>query len=573
MDKFNFIDNSDDKLTQDGSSNINNSNDNTGGFKKNNKYFKKKNKSFYKKNYTNDSNKRDKYNKYNNHNNNNNNDDIEYLEEDAPLSNFNSRDKIIVDEKKDNSEEKDFEKIFEEEIENLEFTQEFLFDDEKKEDHISDEVILDNHEGDNLDYFDDNDEFYDSKIDGLDSFDVEEEKVVEEDNTPKVTLMNHDVGANGFSEDTNLDTYKFSDDEVSEINNSTKSVENPENDYVAFDKDSWAVNSSLGKVHFSYQFRVACLIVGILVLFISSCAMIFTALRINIVKDSIYSDSSKTSYKVCGESCAEPNLEYEKDSTEKVVVNFSYDALFADNINYDLKFRVVLYNRIYDGNKVIYEDKNIIIENDTIKKKDKAYNYDTRVSVDYKKYSDFVLNYEKYNDNSNALIDVILYVDSEDGSREVSSITIPVGKDKFKIDTNDTVKTEHSIRATTSDWTGSNTLIVVIGSLLIIMSLFLLFRLTRLVLATLSRKSKYERELVSIFNEYDKYLVVARGGYESDIVKNVVKVDSFNEMLNVREILNKPIIFSKINNVKSEFIIDDDDLIYKFVLKEADIEE
>ena len=52
--------------------------------------------------------------------------------------------------------------------------------------------------------------------------------------------------------------------------------------------------------------------------------------------------------------------------------------------------------------------------------------------------------------------------------------------------------------------------------------------------------------------------------------KNVVKVESFGELLDASEIVCKPIIFSKINNVKSEFIVEDDDKVYKFLLKDLD---
>jgi hypothetical protein len=77
---------------------------------------------------------------------------------------------------------------------------------------------------------------------------------------------------------------------------------------------------------------------------------------------------------------------------------------------------------------------------------------------------------------------------------------------------------------------------------------------------------------MSILNEYDRLIVIARDGYESNIEKKVVKLQSFNELLDARGVLNKPIIYSRINNVKSEFIVEDEAVIYKFVLKEADLE-
>ena len=55
----------------------------------------------------------------------------------------------------------------------------------------------------------------------------------------------------------------------------------------------------------------------------------------------------------------------------------------------------------------------------------------------------------------------------------------------------------------------------------------------------------------------------ARGGYTSNTTKEVVKVTKFEELLDAREMLKKPIIFSKVNNIKSEFIVEDDNKLYK----------
>jgi hypothetical protein len=36
--------------------------------------------------------------------------------------------------------------------------------------------------------------------------------------------------------------------------------------------------------------------------------------------------------------------------------------------------------------------------------------------------------------------------------------------------------------------------------------------------------------------------------------------------------LEKPIVYVKVNNVKSEFYVEDSESIYKYTLKEADVE-
>ena len=123
------------------------------------------------------------------------------------------------------------------------------------------------------------------------------------------------------------------------------------------------------------------------------------------------------------------------------------------------------------------------------------------------------------------------------------------------------------------DWTNKSTWYIILGSILILLSIFALVYLTKLVLATLEKKTKYEKAVMDILTTYDRIIVEARNGYESNIVKKVIKVPNFEELLDAREVLNKPIIYSRINNVKCEFIVEDEDKLYKYVLKEADVEK
>lgn len=371
-----------------------------------------------------------------------------------------------------------------------------------------------------------------------------------------------------FDKFDEIDSFTFSTDGSVDEN---VVVDNSE-----IDKSVWAQSApTKHKFHFSFQYRIGCLIAGILILFVSACFMIYNALKINSEYSSTYKETSNVDFNVVLDDGSKygSGLKYGSSFLEEVNINFTAEAEFNDDINYDLRYRVVLYNRIYDRGQVIFEDEDIVVKKDTPEKVGNTYKYSTSVRLDYQKYNRFVKNYSRYSPDNDSDIDVILYVDTPDGSRKLSSISIPLDEKVFEVELNNPRDASFDVLVSKNEWSNTNTLIVVVGSVLILLSLLLLTRLTRLITSTLERKNKYESTLVRLFSEYDKFLVVARGGYESDIVKNVVKVDSFKELLNVREILNKPIIFSKINNVKSEFIIDDDDLIYKYILKEADIEK
>ena len=96
-------------------------------------------------------------------------------------------------------------------------------------------------------------------------------------------------------------------------------------------------------------------------------------------------------------------------------------------------------------------------------------------------------------------------------------------------------------------------------------------RVTRLVMRVTNNRSKYQQKLMQILRDYDRIIVIARDGYETNKMREVVKVKDFDELLDVKDNLNKPIIFSKVSEVKCEFIVEDEEKLYKYVLKDEDV--
>ena len=85
--------------------------------------------------------------------------------------------------------------------------------------------------------------------------------------------------------------------------------------------------------------------------------------------------------------------------------------------------------------------------------------------------------------------------------------------------------------------------------------------------------STYEKKLSQILAEYDRVIVISRSEYNIDPNKQFIKVDSFYELLDARDTLEKPIIYEKVNSVKSFFYVEDNDRIYRYAMKESDFEK
>jgi len=338
------------------------------------------------------------------------------------------------------------------------------------------------------------------------------------------------------------------------------------------------------RVHVSFEARVGLSILFILLLFVWACILILQAMNYGKTETISYSENSAISYKVCVSSvdyypntCLNEGLEYVTAITDKITTNFKYEADFSGNINYDLSYHVAIVTRIFDSansKKVLYKDEELLVDKRPIKVNNKKAIVDEDVDIDYRKINNFVLTrvneYATYGVNSSASLEVVLYLDEPKETRKVSSAVISLGKPTFGLIKNVLSNSSKEIEIENNHWNYYNIICAVVGSLLIIVALLILFRLTKLVLKVTSKKNEYQSTLARILRDYDRLIVVARNGFVTNRDKAITKVDSFEELLDARNTLNRPIIYSKINEVKSEFIVEDDDRIYKYVMKEAD---
>ena len=331
--------------------------------------------------------------------------------------------------------------------------------------------------------------------------------------------------------------------------------------------------------YFGYKLRILLLVIGTLILFCLACFIIVSALDANSIETLKYKETTTIDYEVClidSPECLEKDNTYSNSDTSTIHYTFHYKAEYEEEKELTKKYQVIAVKKIYDRNdinKVLYEEEEKITSN-TKTSTAKDLEFEAVGDIDYSKYREFAENYfEEYASDASAMVSLVLEIEEEKKTRQISQIDIPLGLEEYNITTENETDEKREEQVAKQEWTNMNTLFVVVGSVCVLLSLILLSQLTRLALATAPKKSKYQERLEEILNKYDRLIVIARDGFETDIAKKIVKVDDFKELLDAREIINKPIIYSKVNNIKSEFIVEDTDTIYKYTLKEADIED
>lgn len=331
------------------------------------------------------------------------------------------------------------------------------------------------------------------------------------------------------------------------------------------------------KSHFSFTGRVVIMAFLILLFFGIAIFLSYEAINHNSSAVVHYDEVSDTSYKVCLNNtteCISEGLKYEENKVKSVLVNFDYDAKFSEDIDYKLAYHIEtitkIYNR-YDNSKVLYKNKKTLVDKTDISKDSNTININKDVTIDYNDYNQEVKNYKgDYVEYSQASVEVILYLDENVGTRKISSVTVPLNVEGFTIKKYDTSNKNRAVHLERKTWNTYNTICAAIASILVIIALVLVYKATSLVMKVVSSKNAYQRKVMQILNEYDRIIVVARDGYESNVEKEIIKVNNFDELLDVKDHLRKPIIYSKVNDVKCEFIVEDDDKLYKYILKESD---
>ncbi len=343
-------------------------------------------------------------------------------------------------------------------------------------------------------------------------------------------------------------------------------------------------NNLFKRIYFGFKFRVGILLGIVLICFILGCICIVRSLNSTKMEPLQYVENADATYKVCVstedpylKNCIDYSNNIPTQNVKNIQVDFSYLAHFDKETDLNLVYHIETINRIYDkfdSSKILYENKDILLDQSPIPVHKTTADFDTNFEIDFKKYNDFVLDYQsKYTKSSESTLELIAYVNNGEETYELGTMNIPLGVEQLTIFKNFPKQQEKNMKMLVRDWNNRSMIDLVLGCILVLAGVFAIVNLTKLALTTINRKSEYDKRVLELLTTYDRIIVEARGGYTSDIVKKVIKVPNFEELLDAREILKKPIIFSRVNNVKSEFIVEDDEKLYKYVLKEADIEK
>ncbi len=270
---------------------------------------------------------------------------------------------------------------------------------------------------------------------------------------------------------------------------------------------------------------------------------------------------------------------------DKIEIDYDYNFDIEKNSNIDFDYNIVGELLIFDsdGKNVFYSKKYNLLNNKVKKiENDKNAKINETISLDYDKYNTIANNFK----NSNGLdtvsyfkVSLIVHKQNSENENDIKlnddkeiSVTIPLSKRSITIDIEDVSISPTSQTLVNKGWkilANDSLILLIIASLITIYFLFKTLKLLRLLHI---KSSAYDKYVKKILTEYDRLIVESKTLVDFSN-SNVIKTERFEELLDVHDNLQAPIIYYEVTkHQKCYLYVKNNNDVYLLQLKAVDME-
>lgn len=268
---------------------------------------------------------------------------------------------------------------------------------------------------------------------------------------------------------------------------------------------------------------------------------------------------------------------------KNIDVKFKYNLNLSEDIDYAYDYKIIANIELKEKNKtnVIYTDSQEAISKDVVEGKSRRIDIVENVNIDYISYNDqinkLIEQYQLNNTESQISLTMKLnLINKATGERinketNAMTIVIPLNTKTVEITINENSKVEQGkiIIQENNHYSSKNYL--VLGIILLLFGIVVFISLIRYISKTRSAEKMYEDELKKILFDYRSYIqqIHTKIDYKS---YKIIKINSFNELIGMREELQAPILmYIEENNLKTIFMMIKDDLLFTYILSAKSI--
>lgn len=336
----------------------------------------------------------------------------------------------------------------------------------------------------------------------------------------------------------------------------------------------------------------------LIIILLSILAVILLLVYINKNKNYYvsYNEDSDLDYQVYlksndfyKENHLEKDNKYIVSLIDYISADFNYKLSMDEkdiNYNYSYKIDATVSVKEENTNYMIYTftDNLLSVDNKTSNS-----NYDVNINeqlkIDYNYYNNIISRFtEIYElDGAESTLDIKMYVNvtgscddfTEDSDKQsVISLSIPLDETIISMDINDGLAdAEDNVMACKKD--GTFSIIFLFASMMLVgVVVYLGVKLVKYMIQTRTARSMYEKELKKILSNYRCYIQKINNDF--DLKKyQVLKVDTFTDMLEIRETIQEPILMVGGNEKQATYFLipSKTKLLYLYGLNVSDFKD
>ena len=346
------------------------------------------------------------------------------------------------------------------------------------------------------------------------------------------------------------------------------------------------------KLYIGYQTRiVTAIVLTFLLLFIGAYYLIKSINVLSVINVN-YREKSNLDYKVYlkknefyDKEYLGKGMSYVASLIDKITANFNYtfDIDKESNIDFDYDITAQLVISDTSKNNIFLKKEYTLLQNTKENmNSSKQYTINKSIDIDYDFYNRIANKFRiSYGVDTRSDLNIYLNIHEKNSennpfkleNKSVMTLTIPLSEKAINItlDYKDINKTSQVIK--NSEIIINNYIYLALSVTLLLIGLLELIHLINLLLLTKTKKTNYDKYITKILNEYDRLIVETTTGPNIND-KNIIKINTFNELLDVRDNLKLPIKYFVVSkHQKCEFYIDHEKEVYILTIKEVDMED
>ena len=273
-----------------------------------------------------------------------------------------------------------------------------------------------------------------------------------------------------------------------------------------------------------------------------------------------YRAKGSLTYKVClkenefiSHECFTKDRSFIASLIDKVYITLNHEASTDIPVGYDYNYVVeakVIATELSDDSKVVYEESEVLKEFSESRKNVNTLNTSETIEIDYQKYNEKINKFKKsYVLALNAKLVITARFKIEGTVEEITdhtyqnntvTLAIPLGEQTVFIDSSEASFNNNQIlRKTYQKYKTSFMSMLFTASYLLV--ILLLFILVFYIFGEIRKQDPNKRKIKSIKRNYERIIVEASNLPSLKDLK-IMKIETFDDMLDIRESLNQPII-------------------------------